>query len=68
MLEQTRLEQHIIAAMGVDQFAYIKQVSGYGMTGFAVFAADGTPLATFDNHEEAILSVKRHNLTPLSLH
>ncbi len=55
----------IMALMGIDRLAYIRSANDGVHT---VFAADGTELAVFESHEEAITSIKQFNLTPVHLH
>lgn len=59
------INELIMSMMGVDRFAYIRPDEE---AGFAVYAADGTPLAVFDSMDEAFFSIRRHNLTPVNLH
>lgn len=58
----------VMAMMGVDRFAYIRPVTDNGEMGYAVFAADGTPLAIFESMDAASASVRKHNLTPVNIH
>ena len=59
----------MVAALGeLGNAAYIKPVvSGKG-TGFALFAADGTQLATFPSREAAYFTARQHELEPVSVH
>ena len=54
--------------LGVEHMAYIKPVFENGEKGFAVYASDGTQLATFDSQESAYYNALQHNLDPVSLH
>jgi Protein of unknown function (DUF1150). len=36
--------------------------------GYRVHAADGTELASFDSQEEAVASIQKFNLMPVSVH
>ena len=58
----------IMSMMGVDRFAYVKAVDLFGELEYAVFAADGTPLATFESKEDAFDSIYSYNLTPVNIH
>ena len=63
--QEANVHEIIMSLMGVDRLAYIKPASGFG---FTVYAADGTALADFDTHNEALDSIQRHNLTPVRIH
>lgn len=66
--EHALISDMIMAMMGVDRLAYVKPVLDDEETSYVVYAADGTELAAFDSLDEAFLSVKRHNLTPVNIH
>ncbi len=66
--EHVLISDMIMAMMGVDRLAYVKPVFEEEETCYVVYAADGTELASFDSMDEAFLSVKRHNLTPVNIH
>jgi hypothetical protein len=66
--EQSLISDMIMAIMGVDRLAYVKPVMEENDICYVVYAADGTELASFDSRDEALLSVKRHNLTPVNIH
>lgn len=63
-LVHAELEEVMMAMVGLETMAYIKPET----TGYAVYAADGTKLATFDSMESAYYNTVRHNLSPMSLH
>ncbi len=63
-LDTAKLEDLMMAMVGLETMAYIKQVN----TQFAVFAADGTQLALFDDFDTAHLTAVKHNLAPASIH
>lgn len=67
-LDESMIGDMIMAMMGVDQMAYIKTTQDAGRAEYTVFAADGTPLASFGSQEEAFFSIKKHNLMPVNLH
>jgi hypothetical protein len=62
------LEDMMMAMVGLETMAYIKQVQMGEFTHFAVFAADGTQLALFDDAETAYYNAMKHNLAPSSIH
>lgn len=67
-LERTKLEDMMMAMVGLETMAYIKPVRDGLILGYAVFAADGTQLATFDSEESAYYNAVKHNLAPVKLH
>lgn len=56
------------AAFGVNDIAYVKQVRHPGGTGFAIHAADGTPLTIVANLPVAVATVRQHEMEPVSVH
>ncbi|EWY37985.1 hypothetical protein N825_15125 [Skermanella stibiiresistens SB22] len=55
-------------AFGVNDLAYIKVVDVDGSTGYAIHAADGTPLTVMPEREAAFAAVRQHELEPVSVH
>ena len=55
-------------AFGVNDLAYIKVVDVDGSTGYAIHAADGTPLTVMQEREAAFAAVRQHELEPVSVH
>lgn len=78
MLEQPqavtlRLDPHSISAedlgrLGVAQIAYVKPVSVNGSTAFAIFAADGTPMAVAGDRDVALGAIRQHDMEPALVH
>jgi hypothetical protein len=62
------LSEQQLAALGVSHIAYVKQVMVNGVEGFAIHAADGTPMAVAGNRDVAIAAVVQHEMLPLSVH
>jgi hypothetical protein len=64
--------RHITAAqlaqLGMQQVAYVKQVVVNGNQGFAIHAADGTPMAVAGNREVAIAAIMQHEMVPAQVH
>jgi hypothetical protein len=57
------------ALLGMQDVAYIKRVVGSdGVVGFAVHAADGTPVALLPDRTVAFATVRQHDLEPVSVH
>ena len=62
------LSEEQLAALGVSHIAYVKPVMVNGEQGFAIHAADGTPMAVTDNRYVAIAAILQHEMLPLSVH
>jgi len=56
------------AQFGVTKLAYVKPVIVNGTQGFAIHAADGTPMAIADNRELALAAIVQHELVPVLVH
>ena len=57
-----------LAQLGVSQIAYVKPVTVNGQNGFAIHAADGTPMALIANREVAMAAIQQHEMHALSVH
>jgi hypothetical protein len=57
-----------LAKLGLAQIAYVKPVVVNGTQGFAIHAADGTPMAIAGDREVAIAAVQQHEMAALSVH
>ncbi len=57
-----------LAKLGVSQIAYVKPVEMNGAHGFAIHAADGTPMAMAQDREIAIAAILQHEMYPVSVH
>ena len=53
-----------LAQLGMQQVAYVKQVVVNGNQGFAIHAADGTPMAVAGDRDVAIAAILEHELVP----
>ena len=62
------LSEQQLAALGVSHIAYGKSVVVNGVQGFAIHAADGTPMAVAGNRDVAVAAVVQHEMLPLSVH
>ncbi|HEY0837563.1 MAG TPA: DUF1150 family protein [Azospirillum sp.] len=63
-----QLSSQDFAAFGVDHVAYVKAVEVDGNPGFAVHAADGTPLTVLPNRDVAFAAVRQNDMEPVSVH
>jgi hypothetical protein len=57
-----------LAQLGVSQIAYVKPVTVNGQHGFAIHAADGTPMAVTGDRDVAMAAIMQHEMFPLSVH
>jgi hypothetical protein len=62
------LSEQQLAAIGVSHIAYVKPVMVNGVQGFAIHAADGTPMAVAGDRDVAVAAVVQHEMLPLSVH
>ena len=62
------ISEQQLAALGVSRIAYVKPVLVNGVQGFAIHAADGTPMAITDNRDVAVAAVVQHEMLPVSVH
>jgi len=68
-IEQIRhMSARELALFGMQDLAYVKQVSVNGVASYAVHAADGTQIAVLPDREVAFATVRHHDLEPLSVH
>lgn len=56
------------AQLGVTKVAYVKPVIVNGTAGYAIHAADGTPMAIADNREVALAAIVQHEMVPVLVH
>jgi len=57
-----------LGALGVSHIAYVKPVIVNGTAGFAIHAADGTPMAVAGDRATAMAAIVQHEMLPLSVH
>ncbi|MGD0433766.1 MAG: DUF1150 family protein [Acetobacteraceae bacterium] len=57
-----------LGALGVSHIAYVKPVIVNGEMGFAIHAADGTPMALAEDRATAMAAIMQHEMLPLSVH
>lgn len=56
------------AQLGVTKVAYVKPVIVNGTAGYAIHAADGTPMAIADDREVALAAIVQHEMVPVLVH
>jgi len=57
-----------LAKLGMAQIAYVKPVIVDGEKGFAIHAADGTPMAMAGDRDVAIAAILQHEMVPAQIH
>ena len=57
-----------LGALGISHIAYVKPVIVNGEAGFAIHAADGTPMALAGDRATAMAAIVQHEMMPLSVH
>ncbi len=62
------ITQDQLGQLGVSQIAYVKQVVMNGANGFAIHAADGTPMALTADRDVAIAAILQREMLPVSVH
>jgi hypothetical protein len=62
------MTQEQLASLGVTHIAYIKPVVVNGGQGYAIHAADGTPMAVTGDRDVAVAAIVQHEMHPLSVH
>ena len=57
-----------LGQLGVSQIAYVKPVTVNGQNGFAIHAADGTPMAVAGDRDVAMAAILQHEMHAVSVH
>jgi len=57
-----------LAQLGLSQLAYVKPIVMNGTAGFAIHAADGTPMAVANDRDVAIAAIMQHEMVAASVH
>lgn len=68
MVDVRKLSQEQFAQLGMARLAYVKPVIVNGSTGFAIHAADGTPMAMATDRDVAIAAIVQHEMLPALVH
>jgi hypothetical protein len=67
-LDIRKLSQMQLLELGMEQMAYVKPVWMDGATAFAIFAADGSPMAVAADCEMAVAAIMEHEMVPALVH
>ena len=63
-----KLTQAQLMQLGMSQLAYVKPVWMDGETAFAIFAADGSPMAVAADCDLAVAAIVQHEMVPALVH
>ncbi len=67
-LDIRKLSQTQLMQLGMEQLAYVKPVWMDGTTAFAIFAADGSPMAVAADCDMAVAAIVEHEMVPALVH
>ena len=67
-LDIRKLSQMQLLQLGMEQMAYVKPVWMDGTTAFAIFAADGSPMAVAADCDMAVAAIMEHEMVPALVH
>jgi len=62
------LSEAQLAQLGMTQIAYVKPVEVNGEKGYAIHAADGTPMALAGDLDVAFAAIQQHEMVPALVH
>jgi hypothetical protein len=68
MVDVRKLSPEQFAQLGMAKLAYVKPVIVNGTAGFAIHAADGTPMAMAADRDVAIAAIVQHEMLPARVH
>jgi hypothetical protein len=68
MVDVRSLSAEQFAQLGMAKLAYVKPIIMNGAAGFAIHAADGTPMAVAADRDVAIAAIVQHELVPALVH
>ncbi len=68
VMDIRHLSEAQLAQLGMAQIAYVRPVVMNGEAGFAIHAADGTPMAVAGDRDVAIAAILQHDMVPAPVH
>lgn len=68
LVDLRHLSEAQLAQLGMAQIAYVRPVTINGEAGFAIHAADGTPMAVAGDRDMAIAAILQHEMVPVTVH
>jgi hypothetical protein len=63
-----QITERDLAALGVQDFAFVKTVSVNDEVVYAIHAADGTQMALMSDRDVAFAAIRQNGLEPVSVH
>lgn len=57
-----------LAALGLNDVAYVKAIKGEQGRMYSIHAADGTQMAVTEDRDVALAAIRQHDLEPMSAH
>ena len=67
-LDIRKMSQMQLLELGMEQMAYVKPVWMDGTTAFAIFAADGSPMAVAADCDMAVAAIVEHEMVAAMVH
>lgn len=68
IIDVRKLSPAEFARLGLSQLAYVKPAVVDGAPGFAIHAADGTPVALANDRNVAVAAIVQQEMVPASVH
>ncbi|HEX5328203.1 MAG TPA: DUF1150 family protein [Acetobacteraceae bacterium] len=68
VMDIRHLSEAQLAQLGMAQIAYVRPVTVNGQAGFAIHAADGSPMAMAGDLDVAIAAILQHDMVPVTVH
>ena len=62
------LSEMELSRLGMAQIAYVRPIRLNGNAGFAIHAADGTPMAVTEELSAAVAAIVQHDMIPVPVH
>ena len=62
------LSANDLAALGVQDVAFVKQITVNDEIAYAVHVADGTQMALMTDRDVAFAAIRQHGMEPVSVH
>lgn len=68
ILDIRKVTQAQLMQLGMTHLAYVKPVWMNGATAFAIYAADGSPMAVAEDCDMAMAAIVQHEMVPALVH
>jgi len=67
-LDPHNLTTEQLMQLGMSYLAYVKVITLDGHEAFAIYAADGSPMAMAADHAMAVAAIVQHEMVPALVH